>query len=61
MLSTETTQTCTEAKEQEAEKICAKHLPKDDDYAEVFSDCVYDVCRGGGEEDALSAAALISA
>ena len=61
LLSTETTQTCTEAKEQEAEKICAKHLPKDDDYAEVFSDCVYDVCRGGGEEDALSAAALISA
>jgi len=61
LLGTETTQTCTEAKEQEAEKICAKHLPKDDDHAEVFIDCVYDVCHGGGEEDALSAAAFISA
>lgn len=58
---TETTETCTEAKEKEAEQICAKHLPKDDDHAEVFIDCVYDVCHGGGEDDALSAAAFISA
>ena len=43
------------------EKICAKHLPKDDDHSEVFIDCIYDVCHGGGEEDALSAAAFIAA
>lgn len=61
LLSTETMETCTEAKEQEAEKICAKHLPKDDDHSEVFIDCIYDVCHGGGEEDALSAAAFIAA
>eukprot|EP00435_Cladocopium_sp_Y103_P053421 s1251_g17.t1 len=61
LLSAEKTQTCTEAEEQEAEKICAKHLPKDDDHAEVFIDCVYDVCHGGGEADAMSAAAFLSA
>eukprot|EP00435_Cladocopium_sp_Y103_P014913 s198_g3.t1 len=54
-------ETCTEAAEQEAEKICAKHLPRDDHHAEVLIDCVYDVCHGGGEADALSAAAFISA
>ena len=55
------TETCTEAAEQEAETICAKHLPQDDHHAEVFIDCIYDVCHGGGEADALSAAAFISA
>ena len=55
------TETCTEAAEQEAETICAKHLPQDDHHAEVFVDCIYDVCHGGGEADALSAAAFISA
>lgn len=55
------TETCTEAAEQEAETICAKHLPQDDHHAEVFIDCIYDVCHGGGEADAMSAAAFISA
>ena len=43
------------------EKICAKHLERDGIYAEIFKNCVFDVCHGGGEADALSAAAFITA
>lgn len=43
------------------EKICAKHLQKEGHHAEIFTDCVFDVCHGGGEQDAQSAAAFISA
>jgi len=52
---------CTDAQEQDAEKICAKHLERDGIYAEIFKNCVFDVCHGGGEADALSAAAFITA
>ncbi|CAK9040952.1 Autophagy-related protein 18a [Durusdinium trenchii] len=52
---------CSDVQEQEAEKICAKHLQKEGHHAEIFTDCVFDVCHGGGEQDAQSAAAFISA
>eukprot|EP00913_Durusdinium_trenchii_P029581 g27725.t1 len=41
---------CTEAQEEAAASICAKHLPKDaSSESEVFADCIFDVCHGGGE------------
>ncbi|CAE7355289.1 ATG18A [Symbiodinium natans] len=61
MLLSTSGEACTEAQEQEAEKICAKHLEKDGIHAEIFTNCVFDVCHGGGEADALSAAAFITA
>ncbi|CAK8986669.1 Aspartyl/asparaginyl beta-hydroxylase (Aspartate beta-hydroxylase) (ASP beta-hydroxylase) (Peptide-aspartate beta-dioxygenase) [Durusdinium trenchii] len=57
--------TCSEAEEQEAEKICGKHLQKDawdGNHPEIFGDCVFDICHGaGGEEVAQSAKAFIAA
>ncbi|CAK8993093.1 unnamed protein product [Durusdinium trenchii] len=53
---------CTEAQEEAAASICAKHLPKDaSSESEVFADCIFDVCHGGGEKSAQLAAALIKA
>mmetsp|Transcript_30956 Transcript_30956/g.38004 ORF Transcript_30956/g.38004 Transcript_30956/m.38004 type:complete len:92 (+) Transcript_30956:191-466(+) len=52
---------CTKEEEQKAEEACSKHLQNHRDQKEIFMDCVYDVCHGGGEEDALSAAAFLSA
>mmetsp|Transcript_30955 Transcript_30955/g.38002 ORF Transcript_30955/g.38002 Transcript_30955/m.38002 type:complete len:92 (+) Transcript_30955:191-466(+) len=52
---------CTKEQEQKAEETCSKHLQNHRDQKEIFMDCVYDVCHGGGEEDALSAAAFLSA
>ena len=49
---------CMGAEVKEAEKICAKHLQKGNDF---FTDCMFDVCHGGGEADAQSAAALLAA
>ncbi|CAK9010346.1 unnamed protein product [Durusdinium trenchii] len=51
---------CTKSQEEDAEKICAKHLQKEGD-PWVFADCVFDVCHGGGEVDAMRAAALLEA
>mmetsp|Transcript_40663 Transcript_40663/g.63897 ORF Transcript_40663/g.63897 Transcript_40663/m.63897 type:complete len:531 (-) Transcript_40663:127-1719(-) len=50
---------CGEKEEREAERLCQKHLNRLED--ELFSDCIYDVCHGGGEQAAESLAALISA
>ena len=50
---------CSEGEEQEAKTLCKKHLNGLAD--ELFSDCVFDVCHGGGEQAAESFAALISA
>lgn len=47
-----------EGEEREAETLCKKHLNGLAD--ELFSDCVFDVCHGGGEQAAESLAALIS-
>mmetsp|Transcript_30958 Transcript_30958/g.38009 ORF Transcript_30958/g.38009 Transcript_30958/m.38009 type:complete len:131 (+) Transcript_30958:458-850(+) len=52
---------CNKEEEEKAEEICSKHLHNHRDEQEIFMDCVYDVCHGGGEEDALSAAAFLSA
>mmetsp|Transcript_51288 Transcript_51288/g.62730 ORF Transcript_51288/g.62730 Transcript_51288/m.62730 type:complete len:96 (+) Transcript_51288:2-289(+) len=53
---------CTKSDEEEAAKICAKHLPRETIVqSQVFIDCVFDVCHGGGEMDAELAAALIAA
>lgn len=49
---------CSEGEEREAETLCKKHLNGLAD--ELFSDCVFDVCHGGGEQAAESLAALIS-
>lgn len=47
---------CSEEEEQEASKICGKHMAES---SEVFADCVFDVCHGGGEEAAEDAAEFI--
>ncbi|CAK8995811.1 Autophagy-related protein 18a [Durusdinium trenchii] len=47
---------CTEDGEQDALKLCRKHLPET---SEVFADCVFDVCHGGGEEAAEDAAEYV--
>ena len=54
---------CTNAEKQKAEKICAKHLGEKMKNAKgakgaIFSDCVFDVCRGG-EEFAIAAAEML--
>ena len=54
---------CTNAEREKAEKICAKHLGEEMRDAKgakgaIFSDCVFDVCRGG-EEFAIAAADLL--
>lgn len=53
---------CSGASEEEAEQICSKHLPHEASTgSEVFSDCVFDVCHGGGELDAELRADLMAA
>mmetsp|Transcript_108509 Transcript_108509/g.151595 ORF Transcript_108509/g.151595 Transcript_108509/m.151595 type:complete len:81 (+) Transcript_108509:100-342(+) len=56
---------CDEAERAKAEKLCQKHLggemrEADGINAEIFEDCVSDVCQGG-EEFAESAAELLAA
>lgn len=50
---------CTEAQEESAKSICAKYLEAAR-HPDVFADCVYDVCRGGGETFAQNSAAFIT-
>ena len=79
---------CSEEEEQEASKICGKHMAESctarlqgvflgclscfcdtlcwfwislwtKESSEVFADCVFDVCHGGGEEAAEDAAEFI--
>lgn len=50
---------CTEAQEKNAKTMCAKYLEAAR-HPDVFADCVYDVCRGGGETFAQNAAAFIT-
>ena len=50
---------CSGAKLEEAEKICAKHFKKDKQEA-FFSDCVFDMCNGGTEDDIEDTANLLS-
>lgn len=53
---------CSDAGEEEAEQICSKHLPHEASMqSEVFLDCVFDVCHGGGELDAELRADLMAA
>ena len=49
----------TESEIRAATKICAKYLKKSLN-EDVFADCVFDVCHGGGEAEAERAALLIS-
>ncbi|CAK9013314.1 Integrase catalytic domain-containing protein [Durusdinium trenchii] len=56
------TATCTDSQEQEAVRICTKHLQKEDTLdSEVFENCVFDVCHGGGEVVAELLAGLSTA
>lgn len=53
---------CGDEGEQEARQICAKHLPNEaSNQSEVFGDCIFDVCHGGGELDAELRADLMAA
>lgn len=53
---------CRDEDVQEARQICAKHLPDEArKESEVFVDCVFDVCHGGGELDAELQADLMEA
>lgn len=57
-----TSPTCTESEKDMAHGICEKHFgSKKTLDAELFSDCIYDVCSGGGDEAAASIADLLSA
>lgn len=51
---------CSESEEQEAQKLCTKHLQHSRLLPEILADCVFDVCHGGGESAAESLAALFS-
>ena len=56
---------CTQVEKEKAEKICAKHLGEnmahdDETGAEIFADCVFDVCRGG-EDFAVATAEMLDA
>lgn len=51
---------CSESAEQEAYKLCTKHVQHSGLLAEILADCVFDVCHGGGEAAAESLAALVS-
>lgn len=50
---------CTESEIRAATKTCAKYL-KNILNQDVFADCVFDVCHGGGEAEAKRAALLFS-
>mmetsp|Transcript_28379 Transcript_28379/g.46722 ORF Transcript_28379/g.46722 Transcript_28379/m.46722 type:complete len:569 (+) Transcript_28379:46-1752(+) len=50
---------CGTEEERHAEETCGKYLQRDGLYAEVFADCVYDLCHGGQEEDVQAAAELL--
>lgn len=51
---------CTEAQQEDARGMCAKYVEAAR-HPDVFADCVFDVCHGGDETFAQSAAALIAA
>ena len=52
-------QGCSDAQEDDARAICSKHLQQTT-HPETFADCVYDLCHGGDESFAQSAAAFLS-
>ena len=52
-------QGCSDAQEEDARAICSKHL-QETTHPETFADCVYDLCHGGDESFAQSAAAFLS-
>lgn len=53
-------QSCSDEEARRAHEVCAKHL-QERGHPEIFADCVFDLCHGGDEAFAQSAAALISA
>eukprot|EP00438_Fugacium_kawagutii_P023157 Skav225898 [mRNA] locus=scaffold5125:27553:28453:+ [translate_table: standard] len=52
-------QVCDDKQKTASAEICSKHLGEQAD-GDFFSDCVYDVCRGGGEVAAELAAELLA-
>ena len=49
---------CTDAEEEAARAACSKHIDEES-HAETFSDCLFDLCHGGDESFAQSAAAFL--
>ena len=49
---------CSDAEEDHATAVCSKHLDEGS-HPETFADCVYDLCHGGDESFAQSAAAFL--
>jgi hypothetical protein len=52
------TQKCSDAQEETAAAMCSKHL-QEKRYPQMFLDCVYDICHGGDESVAETAAAFL--
>lgn len=57
-----TAPSCSKSETDMARGICQKHFgPKETLEVELFADCIFDVCSGGGEEAAASIADLLTA
>jgi len=57
-----TAPSCSKSETDMARGICQKHFgPKETLEVELFADCIFDVCSGGGEEAAASIADLLMA
>ena len=52
------TQGCGDAQDKSARAICAKHI-KETLHPQMFLDCVFDICHGGDESFAETAAAFL--
>jgi len=52
------TQSCGDDQKKSATAICAKHL-QETRHPQMFAECVYDICQGGDESFAETAAAFL--